>query len=270
MEIVTSPTSIFPLRYPQGDPSLPNGGAKAIPVNITMGADDWTVNLTILRQQKGFGSLRCIWIDTLDMTAPLLVCVDGTTQRFEVPAGTTGYYPVVVVNDPVVKFILNPYTSGSNYLRAVFLNFIPVVNPPLGNVGVNNFPSVQPISGSVGVNNFPLIQPVENATLISMVSPVILTGTPFTISGLKGINVLRFIKIDFYEVQTALNNIAFYDGAGRLIFEIIVAPLTSSFTQGGFMYSDTFALRMNNVNGGLTVALQQNLLSGNIAMTLGY
>lgn len=125
MDIITTPTSIFPLQYPKGDPSLPYAGAKAVPLNITMGADDWTVNLTILRQQKGFGSLRCIWIDTLDMTAPLLVCVDGTTQRFGVPAGTTGYYPVIVVNDPVAQFALNPYTSGNNYLKLIFLNFVP-------------------------------------------------------------------------------------------------------------------------------------------------
>ncbi len=173
-----APQSLFPLKYPKTDPSIPPAGAFAIPVTL-----DWTshteyrVSLNNIQQQKPFGSLRCIWIDNRNVANAVTIAVNGTDQIFVAPASSANYYAVINMNVPDVDFTVSG--TVTNQTNVIFLNFVPsfamqtalAVQPISGTVaasqsgawtvGVNNFPSTQAVSGTVAVSNFPATQPVS-------------------------------------------------------------------------------------------------------------
>jgi len=162
-----APNDIFPLNYPQGDPSLPACGAKAIPVNLDFSIDsEYHISLTNVQQQKGFGSLRCLWINN-NSIYPLTVVVNGTNQTFNVSSGYAAYYPIINVNVPELDIILQAKTS--KIIQILCLNFVPqaqmiVEQAQTQQVDVINFPLSQnviiqssvnlPVSGTVSVGNF--------------------------------------------------------------------------------------------------------------------
>lgn len=176
-----TPTDIFPLNYPKGDTTIPEKGAKAVPFILDWSKDNnYTANLLQVRDQKFFGSLRCLWIDASLCTQNFTVAVNGTEQIFTVIAGTSAYYPVINLNVPVVTFSMT--LLESSLARIICLNFVPAISAPLKfpsgiqpisgtvavsnlpatqNVDVLNFPATQPVSGTVAVGNFPATQNVD-------------------------------------------------------------------------------------------------------------
>ena len=118
-----APNDIFPLNYPKGDSALPPCGAKAIPVNLDFSIDsEYHISLTNVQQQKGFGSLRCLWINN-NSIYPLTVVVNGTNQTFSVSSGYAAYYPIINVNVPELDIILQAKTS--KIIQILCLNFVP-------------------------------------------------------------------------------------------------------------------------------------------------
>lgn len=187
-----TPTSIFPLKYPKGDSTIPEKGAKAVPVDLDWSkSTSYSVSLLVVQDQKDFGPLRCIWIDASANTHPITVAVNGTEQIFTIQPGTANYYAVVNLNIPVVSFTIG--AGEATLTRVIFLNFVPeismagqltiagpinvtgnvaVTNFPANQaVNVTNFPATQTIAGNVAVTNFPANQAV-NVTNFPAVQPV--------------------------------------------------------------------------------------------------
>ncbi len=126
-----SPSSIFPLRYPKGDPTLPASGAFAIPVSLDWSQDNaYSIDLNNIQQQKPFGSLRCIWIDASAVAQTVTVGVNGTEQVFTVQPGQADYFPVLNMNVPLVEFSLA--NKEASLLRIILLNFCPAFPMPRG------------------------------------------------------------------------------------------------------------------------------------------
>jgi hypothetical protein len=224
-----APPDVFPLNYPKGDPTLPERGAKAVPVILDWNKDnEYSVSLLQVREQKFFGSLRCIWIDASECTQSITVAVNGTEQIFNVPAGSANYYAVVNLNVPVVTFVV-PVLKAEQ-CRILFLNFQPSIamgsqlaltgsvivdqgtspwiisgavqaaQSGAWNVGVNNFPAVQPISGAVTANQGTspwIVQNIEtdivvasNSTTVPLGANATFTGAAFSTLGYKNVRVL--------------------------------------------------------------------------------
>lgn len=134
-----TPTDIFPLNYPCSDPSIPSKGAKAVPVVLDWSKDNsYEVNLLQVRDQKNFGSLRCLWIDARQCIQNFTVAVNGTEQIFLVLAGTANYYPVINLNVPNITFSMS--SVESSLARIICINFVPALNAPNQSVVVSNFP----------------------------------------------------------------------------------------------------------------------------------
>lgn len=153
-----TPTSIFPLKYPKGDSTIPDKGAMAVPVDLDWSkSTSYSVSLLVVQEQKFFGSLRCMWIDASANTHPITVAVNGTEQVFTVAAGSANYYAVVNLNIPVVSLTIG--AGEATLTRVIFLNFVPEISM----AGQVSIAGTVTVSGNVTVNNFPALQKVDLA-----------------------------------------------------------------------------------------------------------
>jgi hypothetical protein len=172
-----TPTAIFPLQYPKGDPTLPERGAKAVSQELNWSADSqFTVSLLQMQQQNFFGSLRCIWIDCTDVDVPCTVAVNGTEQVFIVPANTSNYYAVINLNVPVVSFSIGAETAAVT--RVLFLNFV----PSIAMQNALSFSGAITVSGTVAVSNFPATQNVDIVASETLPVALVSVGGPVPVS----------------------------------------------------------------------------------------
>jgi hypothetical protein len=157
-------STIFPLKYPKGDPSIPLQGALAVPVEIDFSQDtQFEIYLQQLREQNNFGSLRCIWIDNSANSESIVVAINGTDQILNVPANSQNYYAVIILNLPTVTLTVSSLAETATPVRLIFLNFVPFIPiPPQLTIS-----GTVEIAGTVAVSNFPNPQNVnvENASI---------------------------------------------------------------------------------------------------------
>lgn len=197
-----TPTSIFPLKYPKGDSTIPEKGAMAVPVDLDWSkSTSYSVSLLVVQEQKFFGSLRCMWIDASANTHPITVAVNGTEQVFTVAAGSANYYAVVNLNIPVVSLTIG--AGEATLTRVIFLNFVPEISM----AGQVSIAGTVTVSGNVAVSNFPALQKVDLAdvggsaitlgqALMAKSLPVVIASDqsahPVTQSGAWAVSVSNF------------------------------------------------------------------------------
>jgi hypothetical protein len=203
-------STIFPLKYPKGDPSIPLQGALAVPVEIDFSQDtQFEIYLQQLREQNNFGSLRCIWIDNNANSESIVVAINGTDQILNVPANSQNYYAVIILNLPTVTLTVASLAETATPVRLIFLNFVPFIPTPPQltfsgtleisgsvevtnfpnpqNVNVENFPATQSISGAVSITNFPASQSITGNVGVTSL-PSIPAGT----NNIGSVNVANF------------------------------------------------------------------------------
>lgn len=257
-----SPANIFPLKYPKTDLTLPSHGAKVVPVIINYSGDNaCSINLLDVQTQKDFESLRCVWIDTRDCAQSVLVEVAGTGQRFAVPANAAGYYPLIVLNNPLIVFTVANPTSDS--VRVMFLNFVPryaLQSTPGGGAG-----------GNVTVDNFPAVQ-----NILPLNAGTSITTTSFKDTSKVGIIAATQTLLCGITVQStyAVNSggsviFTLYSGNGASVLNLQIPVSASTPGQlNNVIALQNLAIPLINNGGNVSAKLSSALTSGSIYVAI--
>ncbi len=114
---------------------------------FSAGSLQWEGNLLLQRTQKKFQGWRSTYFDTLDCANPVVVFFPSTQQRIELPAGLTGYIPVIVSDDMI--FQVTGVSGDSARLHLLNVDIDPVIISGMGggsivpaNITLSNAPSV--------------------------------------------------------------------------------------------------------------------------------
>jgi len=278
-----APNDIFPLNYPQGDPSLPACGAKVIPVALDWTIDnEYRVSLTNVQQQKSFGSLRCLWIDNTQSLYDVTITINGTNQTFIAPAASANYYPVINVNVPEIDFIRQSI-SASNYTKILFLNFVPVLRltdpsnfPNLINVDVVNFPILQDVSIQSSVS-LPVHGNITVSGIVQCYGHIYNLDTGLII-GTTAVNMGNTSRTKLAGIMVVNNAAVLASGTTNLIINsrnganVLTLALPTDITSGNAPYT---CLNISDLNitlptgtNPVTAQLSDNLTSGSFFAAL--
>lgn len=104
--IISLPNGIAGSR-PIKSAMLPQEGPKTVPFVVPFfsgGLTEYTIDLTLTQQLGYITSVQTCYIDNTDNAEQLIVEVPSVGQRFIMPAGFQGYFPVLAPIEPVFKF----------------------------------------------------------------------------------------------------------------------------------------------------------------------